>query len=280
MTMSKMLVGLLVAVANWSAVGQGEAASLAAHRAFYTLEASKLDAGSGYSSIDGKLAYELTGNACDGYSVSFRIANDYVQTDKPSQLVDTQLATWESPDGLEMNFRQKQFLNSNLQAEQSLNVKRPKTGVDAKGVMTAPKDMEFSVPGEAVFPSTHLLRLLAAAEKGISHDVSLVYDGSDDDKTFKAVTFIGKKREPGSYEPDATNPEAAGLKDVASWPMSVSYYSLDKEATDTPVYQSSFNVYDNGVATELVLDYGSYALKGHLTKLELLKSGACDKPAN
>ena len=278
--MGKKFVGVLVAVAALTIATSAQSGTLAAHRAFYTLEASKLDAGSGYSSIDGKLAYELTGNACDGYSVSFRIANNYVQTDKPAQLVDTQLATWESGDGLEMNFRQKQFLNANLQSEQSLNVKRPKTGAEAQGTMTAPKDMQFTVPGEALFPSTHLLHLIATAEQGINHDVSLVYDGSDDDKTFKAVTFIGKKREPGSYAPDAANPEASGLKGVASWPMSVSYYSLDKDASDTPVYQSTFNVYENGVATELVLDYGNYALRGHLTKLELLKSGNCDKPAN
>jgi hypothetical protein len=278
MKMKTLALIILAAPMVW--VTPTTAQTLAAHRAFYALEATKLDAGSGYSSIDGKLAYELTGNVCDGYSVSFRIVNNYVQTEKSPQLIDTQLATWESGDGLEMNFRQKQYLNSNLQSEQKLDVKRPKAGSEAKGVMTAPKDLEYTVPGEAVFPSTHLLRLIGDAEKGLNHDVSLVYDGSDDDKTFKAVTFIGKKREPGSFAPDASNPETAALKGLASWPMSVSYYSLEKDASDTPVYQSSFNVYENGIATELMLDYGSYALKGHLTKLELLKSGTCNKPAN
>jgi hypothetical protein len=274
------ILGLMVLALPVLWVNPTVAQTLAAHRAFYSLEASKLEAGSGYSSIDGKLAYELTGNACDGYAVSFRIVNNYVQTEKPAQLIDTQLATWESGDGLEMSFRQKQFLNSDLQSEQKLDVKRPKVGSDAKGVMTAPKEMEFTIPGDALFPSTHLLHLISAAEKGMTHDVSTVYDGSDDDKSFKAVTFIGKKREPGSFAPDAANPEAAVLKDLTSWPMTVSYYSLEKDAADSPVYQSSFNVYENGIATELVLDYGNYALKGHLIKLELLKSGTCNKPAN
>ncbi len=278
--MKKKFLGAFALALPILLAASADAAALAAHRAFYTLEASKLEASSGYSSIDGKLAYELTGNACDGYSVSFRIVNNYVQTEKPSQLIDTQLATWESGDGLEMNFRQKQFLNSTLQGEQKLDVKRPKADAEAKGVMTAPKDLEFSVPAEAVFPSIHLLRLIAAAQKGLTHDVSMVYDGSDDEKPFKAVTFIGKKREPGSFAPDASNPEAQALKDLPSWPMSVSYYSLEKDAGDTPVYQSSFNVYENGIATELQLDYGTYALKGHLTKLEVLKSGTCNKPAN
>ena len=163
MKMKTLALIILAAPMVW--VTPTIAQTLAAHRAFYALEATKLDAGSGYSSIDGKLAYELTGNVCDGYSVSFRIVNNYVQTEKSPQLIDTQLATWESGDGLEMNFRQKQYLNSNLQSEQKLDVKRSKTGSEAKGVMTAPKDLEYTVPGEAVFPSTHLLRLIGDAEQ-------------------------------------------------------------------------------------------------------------------
>jgi hypothetical protein len=31
----------------------------------------------------------------------------------------------------------------------------------------------------------------------------------------------------------------------------------------------------NGVSTDLVLDYGSYALKGKLEKIEMLKADAC-----
>ena len=55
------------------------AVNLAPHRAFYMLEALRLDDKGGISAISGKLAYEITGNECDGYAVSYRIANRYIQ---------------------------------------------------------------------------------------------------------------------------------------------------------------------------------------------------------
>ncbi|MGH6854849.1 MAG: EipB family protein [Aestuariivirga sp.] len=36
-----------------------------------------------------------------------------------------------------------------------------------------------------------------------------------------------------------------------------------------------FDLYANGVATGLVLDYGDFALGGELAQMELLKSDSC-----
>jgi EipB-like len=251
-----------------------QAVTLASHRAIYDLQVSRVDSGSGYSNVEGRLAYEVTGSACEGWAVNYRIANRYVQPEKAAQLLDTQLTTWESGDGLEMNLSQKQFVDSNLDSEERLNVKRPKAGVEAKGVMTKPKDLEFTVSPDAVFPSTHQTRLLDQAAKGVTRDVSLVFDGSDGEKTYKAISFIGKKRAPGTFAVDIANPQTEPLRGIASWPMTISYYAADN-SSETPVYQASFNIYENGVSTDLVLDYGSYALKGKLTKLDMLKSDPC-----
>ena len=126
----------------------------------------------------------------------------------------------------------------------------------------------------AVFPSKHQERLLDVAMKGLTRDVSLVFDGSDGEKIYKAISFIGKKRAAGTFETDLKNPQAEPLRGLISWPISISYYK-DDESSDAPVYQASFNMYENGVSTNLLMDYGSYALKGTLTKLDILKADAC-----
>jgi EipB-like len=258
-----------------------QAATLASHRAIYDLSTSRLDSGSGYSSVEGRLAYELTGTACDGWAVTYRIANRYVQPEKGTQVLDTQLTTWESGDGLEMNLSQKQFVGGNLDSEEKLKVKREKANLEAKGQMTAPKELDFTIPSEALFPSTHQVHLLDAAKKGITHDASIVYDGSDGEKTYKAISFIGKMRAPGTFAPDKDNVEASPLKTLSSWPITISYFPTDDQSVEKPVYQASFNMYENGVSTDLVLDYGTYALKGKLAKLDMLKMDACDaKSAN
>jgi hypothetical protein len=56
--------------------------------------------------------------------------------------------------------------------------------------------------------------------------------------------------------------------------MMVSYYTLEGDS-ETPEYQVSFNMYENGVATGLILDYGDFALKGTLMELKMLDASGC-----
>lgn len=269
---SKLLIGFLGLLSCSTAAS---AATLASHRAIYDLAVSKMNGNSGYSNIEGKLAYELTGSVCEGWAVSYRIANRYVEAEKGSRVLDTQLTTWESGDGLEMNLNQKQFVDNTLDSEERLVVKRPKLGAEANGTMTLPKELEFKVLPEALFPSTHQAHILEAARQGLTRDVSLVFDGSDGEKMYKAITFIGKKRAPGSFVLDQTNSQTESVRNLPSWPMTVSYYPAEDDQAAAPVYQASFNVYENGVSTDLLMDYGNYVLKGTLTKLDLLKSAPC-----
>ena len=93
------------------------AAPLAPHRAFYDLEIKRLDAGNNISSIKGKLAYEITGSTCDGFAVSYRLANRIVYTEGGAQIIDNQMTSWESGDGLELDITQKQFVDAKLSSE-------------------------------------------------------------------------------------------------------------------------------------------------------------------
>jgi hypothetical protein len=266
---SVLLAGVLMLSAN------AQAATLAPHRAIYDLEVARLDRASGYSAIEGKLAYEITGSTCEGFTVNYRIANRYTQPEKPAQLFDTQLNTYESPDGLEMDFNQKSFIDENLSSEERLTVKRSAKDGEGKGSMTKPKELEFKMAAEALFPSIHQMKILDLAKAGTSRDSSLLFDGSDNEKAYRAISFIGKQREPGSFAIDAANAQAEALRKMPSWPITISYYSTDDDKAETPSYTASFNMYENGVSTDLLLDYGSYAMKGKLAKLDMLKVDAC-----
>jgi hypothetical protein len=70
--------------------------------------------------------------------------------------------------------------------------------------------------------------------------------------------------------------DAAGLKGLASWPITVSYFRDQDARRDTPDYQISFDLYENGVATGLLLDYEEFVLGGDLAKLEFLDATPCD----
>ena len=59
-----------------------------------------------------------------------------------------------------------------------------------------------------------------------------------------------------------------------AWPITVSYFSAGK-GEEVPDYQVSFDLYENGVATGLVLDYGGFALGGKLADLTIYDASEC-----
>ncbi len=252
------------------------AAQLAPHRAFYTLEAARVDDGSGFSQISGKLAYEITGSDCEGYAVSYRIANRYVQAEGQSNVTDTQLTSYESGDGLELDLRQKQFSNANLENESTVKVRKSKAGVAGVGEMTGGTGAKnFETDAKAIFPTEFQKYLVDAAMKNETRYEALVYEGSDSEKSMKAIGFIGAKKSADTLKDAASNDSVKSLGQMAYWPVTVSYYAAGANGDDPPIYQASFNMLENGISIDLLLDYGPYALAGKLNKLEVLKAEAC-----
>ncbi len=251
------------------------AASLAPHRAFYILEADRLDDKGGITAIAGKLAYEITGSDCDGYAVNYRIANRYVQGEGAPQTMDIQLSSFESGDGLELDIRQKQYVNGNLDSETRVKAARPKAGGVASGQVEAKENKTFEIDAKAIFPTAFQKQMMVDAEKGETRSAAIVFEGSDDQKATRAVSFIGVKKPVGKIASGADASTLQDLNKLASWPVTVSYYALDAAGDEQPTYTASFNMLENGVSTDLVLDYGTYALKGKLEKIEMLKPETC-----
>ena len=70
---------------------------------------------------------------------------------------------------------------------------------------------------------------------------------------------------------------------MTRWPVSIAYFndrekSEDALGEETPSYQMSFDLYENGVTRNLVMDYGNYALTGTLESIEPLARSDCKAP--
>jgi EipB-like len=250
-------------------------ASLAPHRAFYTLEAERLDDKGGITAISGKLAYEITGNECDGYAVNYRIANRYIQGEGSPQTMDIQLNSFESGDGRELDMRQKQFVNASLESETRVKASKPKDGGNITGELEGKEKKSIEIDAAAIFPTAFQKLLMDHAEKGETRSSALVFEGSDDDKASRAISFIGVRKDGSKIASGADADTLAALNKLPAWPVTVSYFDVDAKDDAPPSYSASFNMLENGVSTDLVLDYGSYALKGKLEKIEMLKVESC-----
>jgi hypothetical protein len=252
------------------------ASVVAPHRAVYDLVLLRTSQSANLGSVSGRMAYEVSGSECDGWTVSFRLVNRFDYKEGTSRLFDTQSSSWETGDGKTMNYSQKEFVDNKQESEKRLSVARADKSSVGEVSIALPKEKKVSISAETVFPMRHQLRLMDAAAKGETRDVSLVYDGSDEEKTVRAISTIGKKVNAGAGKKDKDNPQAAPLLSLPSWPVTIGYYAADEINAETPLYQINFDMYENGVSTGLVMDYGNFALSGKLAHLELLKAESCE----
>ena len=151
------------------------------------------------------MAYEVSGSECDGWTVSFRLVNRFDYKEGTSRLFDTHtLSSWETGDGKTMNYSEKEFVDSKQESEKRLS------GADKSSAgevsITLPMEKKVSISAETVFPMRHQLRLMDAAAKGETRDVSLVDDGSDEEKTVRAISTIGKSECRASQEGQRQSP--------------------------------------------------------------------------
>ncbi len=257
-----------------SLAAAANAAAVAPHRAIYDLTLMRTAEGSGVQSANGRLAFEIEGSSCEGFTVSFRMATKYHPREGKPTLIDTMTTSYEGPGALDFRHQVKESIDRQVKEEVRVRVTRSATGAEGEGTMSSKPGETFTLAPDTLLPMQHQLRLMALGEAGGGRDSAVIFDGSDGPTSYRVISFVGKARAPGAIARDAGNPAAAPLAQTGSWPMTISYYKLDSDS-ETPEYQVSFDMYENGVANGLVLDYGDFALSGTLRDLKLHPQTAC-----
>ncbi|MCG7394040.1 cell envelope integrity EipB family protein [Microvirga sp. ACRRW] len=241
---------------------------LAPHRAVYDLSILRSGGSKGVESARGRIAMEFAGDACDGYTMKYRQVTVLDSSEAGSRTLDTQTATFESGDGLSMRFKSTStaqgLVRDGVDGDAQL---RPDGSLDVK--FKQPRNETFAAKGQPVFPTDHMKRLIEAARKGERRLSARVYDGSDDGKkVYETLSLIGNKIEPGAGNNLEESARQDAMMTSARWPITISYFQ-EGSADRAPAYTISFELYENGVARALKIDYGDFALKGDLKSLEM-----------
>jgi EipB-like len=93
-TVARLVTHLTAGCLFLWAAPQAGAASLAPHRAVYDLELAESSQKARLDGANGRLAFELAGSACEGWSTTFRIVNQFRYRDGSVRLSDVQSVTW------------------------------------------------------------------------------------------------------------------------------------------------------------------------------------------
>lgn len=262
-----------VVLAGLGGLAVAQAGPLAPHRAVYDLTLDGSKSGSRVEQASGRIAFEMLGDTCEGYTVTLRQVTRLDSGGGRRTTSDLHSVTWENGAATKYRFETKNYLNEDLRDDVDGTAERNKDG----GVhvqLTRPK-AEFEVTGKVVFPTEHLNKLLAAGAADQRILEARVYDGAPDGKkVYDTLAVIGQATTGGEgLEEPARTPTLSGMK---RYPMTVSYFEPGA-GERTPAYVLGFELYENGVSRALKLDYGGFALRGELTSLELLKSTDCKR---
>jgi hypothetical protein len=262
----------LFAGTNVEVAAQG--AALAPHRAIYELTLDPSKTSSKVDRASGRIAFEVTGNACQGYSVTLRQVTRLDSGEGRQTTSDLHSITWEDGQANSYRFKTKNYLNEELRDDVDGMVERATDGGFTVH-LSKPKSAPFPLEGRVALPTEHLRKLIAsgAADERILE--TKVYDGAPDGKkVYDTLAVIGAAVSGGdSVEEPARTPELSTMK---RYPVTISYFEQGT-GERTPAYTLGFELYENGISRALKLDYGGFALRGDLTSLEILKSAPCNK---
>jgi hypothetical protein len=251
---------------------------LAPHRAIYDLKLTKSRGSRGVEAVRGRILYDFSGNACDGYQLQFRQVSE-LDSEGKTALSDLRSTTWEDGNAKAFRFNSENLLDDKRTDAVDGHAERNATTVAIN--LSKPKDKNFTVPLSAVFPTQHMRRIISAAREGKSILEFPVYDGSETgEKLYNTLTVIGRQIAPGSKPPDDATAKAPELAKLTRWPVTISYFEQEsakaqQAGEQTPVYAISFEIYENGISRALVLDYADFTIKGEMTSLEMKKSKPC-----
>jgi envelope integrity protein B len=280
---SKPLFAIAAAVVAGSGltVGHVKAATsgpLLAHQAVYELSLKKSRGGNPIGSARGRILYNFTGSACEGYTTEFRQVSELDSGEGKLTLHDLRWTAWEDAAGKSYRFKIDARTDDSGSSPVDGVAERDGNHVNVK--LKQPEAKTLTLDGSTVFPTQQVERIIAAAREGKSVLELTVYDASENgQKVFNTLAVIGQPI-PGDRVTAAPDPSMANdaLKSLTRWPVTVSYYDRDtkaKEGEQTPVYSMSFELFENGVSRSLVLDYNDFVIAGTLQKLEIKSSKRC-----
>jgi len=276
------ILGLYLAAAAVQGSGRAAPADqvlLAPHRAVYDLKLSKSHGSRGIEAVRGRILYDFSGNACEGYELQFRQVSELDSGEGKAALSDLRSTTWE--DGEAKTFR---FNSENLFNERRTDLVDGHAERSTKTVAVSlikPKEKSFTVPAGAVFPTEHMRRIISAAREGKSVLEFPVYDGSESgEKLYNTLTIIGRAIPPGEKPPNDAAAKIPALAKLTRWPVTISYFDKkddndERTGEQTPAYSIGFELYENGISRALVLDYTDFTISGEMTSLELKDAKPC-----
>ena len=242
-------------------------ALLAAHKATYKLTIHQTSMSSEVAGVRGRLEVSFKAS-CDGWKIEQFLG--FTLYSQEAELLEhiAHISSFESLDGSEFIFTTRAYEDRKLSEELSGIARRRPT--DRKQILvrySRPKKESESLPAGTLFPGQHVEEILGAAKAGHKLLRNTVFDGSTKENPFEISTFLGKPR-------IDTQSTFKALKGRTLWPVRLAYYKVGAIAPEAD-FEMAIKLYDNGVAGDMLYDYGNFSVDVKLEDIEILPIPNC-----
>jgi hypothetical protein len=149
------------------ACGPAKASAAAAflpHQALYDLSLVKSRGSNPFNSARGRILYNFSGSACEGYTSEFRQVSELEVGEGKMMLSDLQSSSWEDGDG--KSYRFKIDSRTNDSDSSPVDGMAERTGDHITVKLKQPETKTFTLDGATVFPTEQIRRIIGAAKDG------------------------------------------------------------------------------------------------------------------
>ncbi len=260
--------GLAVLVVSGAFAGTAYAIELAPHRAVYSMTLGATRAAIGIIGGSGDMYMEWA-ESCEGWTLTQRLRLKLFYSQGGAVDTDSRFSSWESRDGLSYRFTLRNLRDGKVSEELRGRASLEGSGTGGVAAFTRPEGKKLHLPKGSVFPTEHMVQLIERAQAGDKRLSRIVFDGASLDGPQEVNAVIGR-----AIEAKADGAGEKALTSRPSWRMRLAFFPLES-MTPEPDYELGLRLFDNGVAEDLILDYGDFTLLAKIEQIEALPKPAC-----
>jgi hypothetical protein len=264
------------------------AVGLVPHKALYDIRLNSARSGSQVVNIRGQMLFEWK-PSCEGWITDHRFRLYYDYADAPAMNIESDFSTFESFDQDRLDFssrrRKDGEVYEELRGHAALEQKEGIKGKSGKAIYTVPAGLQFDLAAGTMFSTEHTISLLKSARQGSKFMKGAVFDGSDDEGPVEINSFIGKSFAKGSrdvlglgkdVEPPQKQQVDTALIDVPGWKISMAFFPIKSDDPSSD-YELTMAFHENGIISDMLVDYGDFKVSQHLVALEKVAPESCGK---
>ena len=244
------------------------ARALASHRGIYSLTLDRARENATIVDVSGAMVFEII-DACESWASRQRFTMTLRNREGTELETGSDYATLESMAGRNLRFSLTQMTQG---AVKSRVAGQAELTADGSGVArySEPEVKELPIPPGTLLPNTHTIATLNAARAGQRLLVAPIFDGTTADGAQQTTTVMSPWQGPQPV------PEAPSLSALGSSRMRIAFFEPDGEQAGgarTPSYEVSLRYFENGVADDMIMDFGDFTVRAKLMKLEEAPGG-------